>query len=287
MIQKRIECISPTSLYHTVTAHGWVKLSPWRWDSGTNELSRPERLGTGKLALVRVFQSDARSFIVEIDAQTLGQSEHENIKSIVKRWLSIDWDPRPVIRTATTLGPRIALFIKHGGGRFLRCSTFYEDFVKTVCTINTNWASTRRMVSSLVNRLGDGVFPTPLEIIEHGEEFLRQELRFGFRARVVAELSRQLMDQGIVDCQGNLVDTNPRFEDLLGLRGIGQYSASHLMMLCHDFGRVPIDSEVIRYCKDRYNIEPEGIQTFFAAWGDYKFLGYKLNQIIDDTNWAG
>ena len=168
-----------------MTAHGWVKLAPWRWDSGNNELSRPERLGNGKLALVRVFQSDARSFIVEIDAQTLEQSEHENIESTVKRWLSIDWDPKSAIRIATALDPRVALFIKNGGGRFLRGSTFYEDFVKTVCTINTNWASTKRMVSSLVNRLGEGVFPTPLGVISYGEDFLRKELRLGFRSRVI------------------------------------------------------------------------------------------------------
>jgi hypothetical protein len=133
-----------------VTAHGWVKLAPWRWDSANNELSRPERLGPGRLAIIKVSQSDTRSLIVRIDAETLGQMEHEKIESTVKRWLSIDWNPKSALRVATTFDPRVALFIKNGGGRFLRCSTFHEDFVKTVCTINTNWASTQRMVSSLV-----------------------------------------------------------------------------------------------------------------------------------------
>ena len=287
MIQRRLECPFPISLYHTVTSHGWVNLAPWRWDIGNNELSRTERLTTGRLALVKISQPAPRSFVVQIDADKLEPLELESIETTVKRWLSIDWDPKSAIRTATTLDPPIALFIKNGGGRFLRCSTFYEDFVKTVCTINTNWASTVRMVSTLVRQLGNGVFPTPLKVMECGEEFLSQKVRLGFRAKVVAESSRQLLNKGAVDDQGNLVDTIPTFEDLLGLRGIGPYSASHVMMLCHEFGRVPIDSEVTRYCKERYDIESEDIETFFGPWGDYKVLGYKLGRILNRTNWVG
>ena len=270
-----------------MTAHGWVNLAPWRWDSVNNELSRPERLGTGRLALIKVSQSDTRSLIVRIDAETLGPMEHEEIESIVKRWLSIDWNPKPALRMVTPLDQRVALFIKNGGGRFLRCSTFYEDFVKTVCTINTNWASTKRMVSSLVNKLGEGLFPSPSEVVDHGRDFLRQELRLGFRSAILAESSRQLLEKEFVDDQGNLVQTDLKFEDLVALRGIGPYSASHLMMLTHDFGCIPIDSEVTRYCRDHYDVEPEDIETFFDKWGKYRFLGYKLSRIIDDTNWTG
>jgi len=287
LIQERIECPFPTSLYHTVVSHGWVQLAPWHWDSNKLELSRPERLTTRNLDSVKVSQLNVRNLVVCVDDETLGQVEYENIESTVKRWLSLDWDPRSAINTAATVDPLLSLFIKHGGGRFLRCSTFYEDLVKTVCTINTNWAATRRMVSSLVDILGDGFFPTPLEIIEGGERFLRRELRLGFRAKVLTEISSQLLDQGIVDSQGNLTDVGIGFEDLLGLRGIGQYSAGHLMMLCHDFSRVPIDSEVTRYCKDHYNIGFEDIQAFFDGWGNHRFLGYKLNRIMSGTNWTG
>ena len=284
MIQKRIECPFPTSIYHTVTAHGWVNLAPWRWDSNNNELSRLERLWNGRLALVKVSQADIRNLVVQTDAETLGQRDDAKIESTVKRWLSINWDPRAAIRTAATLDPGIVFFIKQGGGRFLRSSTFYEDFVKTICTINTNWASTRRMVLSLVNQLGDGVFPTPLKIMDCGEGNLRQELRLGFRARVLADTSSQLLGQGWIDDQGNLIRENLAFEDLIALRGIGEYSASHIMMLTNDFRRIPIDSEVTRYCRENYDVEPEDIDSFFNMWGDYRFLGYKIHRIIGGSN---
>ena len=143
------------------------------------------------------------------------------------------------------------------------------------------------MVSSLVNRLGEGVFPTPLEVIAHGEDFLREELRLGFRSSVISESSRQLLEKGFIDDRGILVQTDLKFDDLIALRGIGPYSASHLMMLTHNFSCIPIDSEVTRYCREHDNIEPEDIETFFDKWGEYRFLGYKLSRILDDTNWAG
>lgn len=280
MVLRRIESIFPISLYHTVAAHGWVRLAPWTWDSIHNELSRPERLENGSIVTIKLSQSVVQEFKIHIDKPGLEQFEYHKIESTVKRWLSIDWDPTPAIRIAETLDQRVARFIESGGGRFLRCSTFYEDLVKTVCTINANWGFTNRMISSIVDRLGDGVFPRPLDLIESGETFLRHELRLGFRAKVMVELSNQLLEKGVIDCQGNLIHSKPRFDDLLGLNGLGPYSASHLMMLCHDFSKVPIDSEVTKYCKERYNIEPDNIETFFAAWGDYKFLGYKLSRIL-------
>ena len=281
MIQKLIKCTFPTSLYHTANAHGWSQLAPWCWDSSRNELSRPERLGSGKQVLVKVTSAEARTFMICIGAERLEETDYDVVESNVKRWLSVDWDPNPAIRIAAPLDGHIALFIKQGGGRFLRSSTFYEDFVKTLCTINANWAFTRRMISSLVDLLGNGVFPTPLTIIDSGEGVLRQYLRLGFRARHVVELSRQLLDQGWIDDLGNLVHLKLTFEDLVGLRGIGVYSASHLMMLSQDFRRIPIDSEVSRYCRQQYDIEPEGIESFFDNWGDYKFLGYKVRRTLD------
>ncbi len=62
------------------------------------------------------------------------------------------------------------------------------------------------------------------------------------------------------------------------LRGIGPYVASHLVMLLHDFSRIPVDWAVSRYCKERFGIEPPEIESYFADWGEYRFLGYRLGR---------
>ena len=220
--------------------------------------------------------------MVTVDGSELDQHEVDFVEGTVRRWLSVEWDPRPAIRVAGAIDSNVATFIKSGGGRFLRCSTFYEDFVKTVCTVHATWASTRRMVSSLVNGLGDGTFPTPAQILDHGEEYLRKHLRLGFRSRVLIESTRLLLDDGTVDERGDLLDAAIAFEDLLRLRGVGEYTASHVMMLLGDFSRVPVDSEVTRFCKTRYGIEPKEVDSFFDRWGQYRFLGYKISRALSD-----
>src|SRR6266853_1824003 len=71
--------------------------------------------------------------------------------------------------------------------RRLRCSTFYEDFIKTLLTVNTSWSGTCRMNAALVAEPGDGAFPLPEMLIEYGEERLRQIAKLGFRAPTRSE----------------------------------------------------------------------------------------------------
>ena len=137
MIQKYIESNFPVSLYHTVASHGWVHLAPWSWD-GSARLGRAERLKSGETVWVDVTQKSLTSFVVEIDTEELNLSEQIKILSNVTRWFSLQWDSLPAIRFAKSLDPRVARFIEQGGGRFLRGSTFYEDLIKTICTINAN-----------------------------------------------------------------------------------------------------------------------------------------------------
>lgn len=287
MIQKHIESNFPVSLCHTVSSHGWVNLAPWSWDGNSGHLGRAERIESGQVVWVEVTQESTTRFVVEIDIEELALSEQGKILERVTRWLSLQWDPLQVIRLAKRRDSRIARFIEQGGGRFLRGSTFYEDLIKTICTINANWAFTVRMVESLVHQIGNQTFPTPVQIVNAGEEVLRRDLKLGFRARVIAELSHGLLDKHVVDEDGNSIGESISFDDLIKLRGIGQYSASHVAMLCHDFSHIPVDSEVTHYCGIRYKLDPQDIESFFEPWGEYKFLGYKVGRILDHSNWAG
>ena len=78
----------------------------------------------------------------------------------VARWVSAEWDPAPAIAALGAGFADEAALIARGGGRLLRCSTFYEDFIKTVLTVNTSWSGTCRMSAALVAEPGGGAFPT-------------------------------------------------------------------------------------------------------------------------------
>ena len=260
MISQQLDLNFNTSFHFTVHSHGWFQLAPWQWEDKDNSLSRTERFKNGKQYLIKVYQNEARKLNVETNADTLDQMEQQHILNTVTRWFSLDWNPLEAIQKANSLDSRIASFIEAGGGRFLRSSTFYEDFVKTICTINTNWQSTLRMSSALVDQIGKGTFPTPREVIMIGRNLLSSQLKLGFRSRVLIEATNHLLTNGIINENGQLTNRDLTFEDLLQIRGIGPYSASHIMMLCHDYSRIPIDSTVVGYCKDRYNIAPNDIQ---------------------------
>ena len=273
----KIEAPFDVSLRLTVQSHGWVNLSPWHWDAVTEVLSRGERVRCGQVMRVRVTQSSPTAIAVDVASDDEIPSVSD-VRGIVHRWLSLGWSPNGAIEAAERLDPTIADLLRSGGGRMLRCGTFYEDFIKTVCTIQISWAGTRRMVDGLVGLSGDGLFPRPVEVLSMGEAGLRAEVKLGFRAPVVVDATKTLLEEGLIDEDGRGDEDRISYESLIRLRGIGPYAASHLAMLLHDFSRIPVDSAVARYCKERFGIEPPEIESYFDDWGEYRFLGYSLGR---------
>ena len=270
----RITSAHDVSLRMTVESHGWVGLAPWNWDGTAEVLSRTDLLGGP--TTITVTQSGPRS--MEVRAEGEGGEAFGDVEAIVRRWLSLDWDPAEAIQVASAVDVDVADTIRRGGGRFLRGSTFYEDYLKTVCTVQINWAGTKRMAGRLVQEIGEGCVPTPVQILDAGEAALRERASLGFRAKGIVVSTEKLLADGLVDEAGLAAEGLLTYEALIGLHGIGPYAASHLRVLLHDFSRVPVDSEVTSYFRDRHGIGPKEVEPFLERWGDYKFLGYRLSR---------
>ena len=189
------------------------------------------------------------------------------------------------MQTARRLNSHIALYLKQGGGRFLRSSTFYEDLIKTICTINTNWASTVHMIKALVSQSEGECFPNPTQVSNLGSEFLKKNTRMGFRSDVVYRVSQFFAELNVRTGLEDDVRVILTKEGLLNFKGLGPYSANHMMMLSLDFSSIPIDSEVSSYCKEWYGLGPHEIEAFFDPWGEYKVLGYKLDRTLRSQKW--
>lgn len=273
----QLHCSSPFSLTKTVESHGWVQLAPWQWDGEC--LERKVRV-EGLEEWIRVQQKDCKTLCIE--SSSLSETK---VKELVARWLHLDWEPSEFLSLCDRYDPEIGQFVRSGGGRFLRSDTFFEDLIKTVCTINTTWGQTKTMVSSIVS-LSNGLFPTPLEIQEIGPERLAQECKLGFRAKTVDAVTAQLLNDDTVQGDGSIRCSSINYDYLISLKGIGPYSAAHAMMLLRDFSTLPVDSEVSAYLRKR-DLDPNNAQDAFKHWGKYKFLGYKLKRIIDKNNWIG
>ncbi len=278
--QKTIRMISSSriSLKLTVDSHGWVDLVPWVWDESNGSLSRYESIGPDLEGMITLTQTSPTTLELTVDTNKPA-NDLSKAKDFVIRWLSIDWLPDNAIVVAGKLDKRISQLLKIGAGRMLRGSTFYEDFVKTICTIQMSWSGTKRMLNSLMELNGTKTFPTPLEIMDIGELNLREKAKFGFRAATLINSTDKLLSQGWIDNYGNSSPDTISKEVLLELNGIGPYSANHMRVLQRDFSSIPVDSVVSRYCKERYGIESDEIPSFFDPWGAYRFLGYRLDRV--------
>ena len=210
----------PIDLALTVASHGWVQLAPWRWDPEAGRLARVERIGD-HCGNVEVVQST--SCAVVITCEGLGAADGTGILARVGCWLSADWEPAPAIAAQ----PDAAALIERGGGRMLRGSCFYEDFVKTLLTINANWSATCRMAAALVSaEPGEGAFPNPQALLDYGEERMREQGKLGFRARSVIAATRRMLDDGAITVDGNGIPDRLPHDYLLGLSGVGPYAAA-------------------------------------------------------------
>ncbi|HXC28061.1 MAG TPA: hypothetical protein VNV38_08905 [Stellaceae bacterium] len=271
-----LELAWPIDLALTVASHGWVLLEPWRWDEETGVLSHPESIA-GVRGTIAMAQRDPATLAVTWEG-FVGVSPAEILRR-AGRWVSADWDPAPALAALAAGFVEEAALIARGGGRILRCSTFYEDFIKTVLTVNTSWSGTCRMSAALVAEPGDGAFPDPLAILDYGEERLRQIAKLGFRAPVVMSATRRLLDDGAIDEAGNSDDAQLAHEYLVGLKGIGPYAAAHCRMLLQDFSRIPVDSVVVAHLKERHATTPEDFIAARAECGAYLGLGYRLMRL--------
>jgi len=204
----------PVDLALTIASHGWGHLAPWRWDAETGRLSRTERVGS-RIGTLAVEQSDPSAVAVRWGG--FSAADETELLNRVRRWLSVEWEPSAAMAAL----PEAAALIERGGGRMLRGSSFYEDFVKTVLTINTSWSATCRMVAALVAEPGDGAFPGPEALLDYGEERLRERAKLGFRARTIALATRGMLDDGAIAASGEGQIERLEHDYLMSLKGIG------------------------------------------------------------------
>jgi endonuclease III len=264
----------PVDLALTIASHGWVHLAPWRWDAVSGRLSRVESIGT-RTGTVEIAQSDLSAVTVLWNG--FNPADETEVLSRVRRWLSADWEPSQ----AMAVLPEAAALIERGGGRMLRSSSFYEDFIKTVLTINTSWSATCRMTAALVAEPGGGGFPGPEAILDYREDRLREQAKLGFRARTIVLATRRMLDDGVITRSGEGLPERLDHDYLISLKGIGPYAAAHCRVLLHDFSRIPIDTVVTTYLRERFGCDPAEFAVERSLWGDYLALGYRLVRLCE------
>jgi 3-methyladenine DNA glycosylase/8-oxoguanine DNA glycosylase len=243
----KIPTPSTFSFRRTVASHGWYQLLPFALDTEKWQLTRVIDLADKPPATVFL---TARKNEIQITAsRPLTKAEGAVVLRDARHILRLDDDLR-LFYLATNKDPEFAWVAKQGAGRLLRSPTVFEDLVKMICTTNCSWALTLKMVTGMVENLGqetnDGrrSFPKPAALAAMPLKFFVDEVRAGYRAPYLKELADRVASGELKVEQWLTSDlpTAQLVKQIKGVKGAGDYAAENLLKLLGRYDGLALDS---------------------------------------------
>ncbi len=270
-----------------VLSHGWSDLAPFSFDPGRERLSVHLLVGGRKAVTVGI---SPRGRVLLIDTRSrapLSVSDREEIRGTVRSVFRLEADLKPFYRE-TARHPEFSWVRRLGAGRLLRAPTAFEDTVRMICTTNCSWSLTKIMIRNLCDRLGCGpagakTFPTPSAMARVSEAFYRKEIRCGYRAPYLLELSRRVVD-GSLDIERWRELSVPSAavrEEIRSVNGVGPYAAGNLLKLIGRYDELGIDSwcrkHFDRIHRDGRRASDAAIERHYRGFGEWRGLFFWLD----------
>jgi 3-methyladenine DNA glycosylase/8-oxoguanine DNA glycosylase len=234
----------PVDFRRLLASHGVATLPPTRIDEEAWMLETTLPVRRGSPRTVRIHE--ARPGIAAV---TVLGAPSASVLEPARRLLNLDEDLAAFYSLAAD-DPALA-WAAGGAGRMIGTPTVFEAVAKTVCTTNCAWSGTVRMVTALVDELGEPsagghghAFPTPEAMAAAGDDFYRDVARAGYRGPFLRALAGAVAD-GSVDLEAlrdHAVPDELVEARLLALPGVGPYAAAHVMMLLGRHSRLILDS---------------------------------------------
>ena len=280
----------PVDLRRTIASHGVADLPPNRIDEEAETLEVTQLLGRTGATTLRISAGRKGHAKVEVLA---GGATAAQIRAAAAHLLRLDEDLSPFY-VAAAADPDL-VWAASGAGRMIRSPTVFEEVVKTICTTNCTWSATVRMVSALVEHLGEAApgaedgplghaFPTPEAMARKNSAFYTETVRAGYRGEYLRSLARSVAS-GTLDLEAlgrANADELPDDElaaRLLALPGVGPYAAAHIMMLLGRYSRLILDS----WTRPKYlrvsgakQAKDSTIERRFRGYGPYAGLAFWL-----------
>jgi N-glycosylase/DNA lyase len=188
-------------------------------------------------------------------------------------------------------------WVLDGAGRMVRSPTVFEDVVKTICTTNTSWGGTTRMVNALVEHLGEKVpgapakspygraFPTPQAMAAAPPSFYKKVAGAGYRGPYLKTLANDVI-RGKTDLESLAKASHDELPDeevarrLEALPGVGPYAAAHIMLMLGRYDRLILDSwtrpKYARLLGRKRPVSDRAIIQRFSRYGRFAGLAFWL-----------
>jgi N-glycosylase/DNA lyase len=268
----------------TVYSHGWYSLLPFELDETNWRLSYVFAGQELKQPVTAIVSEADGKIKIEISIDKINEKSQSKILRDVRHILRLD-DDLSEFYELTKNRKEFEWISETSAGRLLRSPMVFEDLIKTICTTNCSWAMTKKMVTNLVEKLGeiskDGkrAFPTAEKMAEMTPEFYRDEIRAGYRSPYFTELAEKV-------ASGNLnpeawldtdLSTRELKKQMKQVKGVGDYAAENLLKLVGRYDGLALDSYLraqFYKCRNKAVVcADEEIEKFYEPFGCWKGLG--------------
>jgi 3-methyladenine DNA glycosylase/8-oxoguanine DNA glycosylase len=282
----------PVDLRRTIASHGVADLPPNRTDEDAITIETTVRVSRGRPRTVFVEPGPRGRAQVSTKGPAPSGQTAAALLTQVAHMLRLDEDLSEFYELVRE-DPDLS-WAGRGAGRLIRSATVFEDVVKTICTTNCAWSATVRMVSALVEHLGEPAagaeegpwsraFPTPEVMAEADESFYKDVVRAGYRGPYLRSLAAAVAE-GELDLEELSRASRDELPDdevadrLLALPGVGPYAAAHVMMLVGRYSPLILDS----WTRPKYaqvngrKASDATIERRFRRYGPYAGLAFWL-----------
>ncbi len=270
----------PVNLARTLLSHGCAELPP--------ATVAPDGRRIETALLVEGAPVDVTVVADGDDAQVKahGAAPRKAVLAVVGAMLRLDLDLTAFYARAAD-DPDLAWAVPGGAGRMLRSPTVFEDLVKTLCTTNCTWSATVRMVSALVEHLGEPApsgrraFPTAAAMSAAGEAFYTDTARAGYRGAYLQAIATEVA-AGRLDLEALADPELPEpelTEALLALPGIGPYATAHMLLVLGRSSGLVLDAwtrPTYARLVGRKRVADRTIERRFRRYGAHAGLAFWL-----------
>jgi 3-methyladenine DNA glycosylase/8-oxoguanine DNA glycosylase len=279
----------PVDLWRTLVSHGVAALPPSELDEDTRVLTVTVPVPRAKPRTIRIREGGRGTARIDVLGPAPSVRVKQQLRQVVAQMLNLDED-LSLLYAAAASDTELS-WIAGGAGRMFRSPTVFEDVVKTICTTNTTWSATERMVGALVAQLGEEsaggfgrAFPTPAVMAAAPEAFYRDIVRAGYRGAYLKTLATAVA-AGSLDLEEFRTAGPDELPDeevaarLLALPGVGPYAAAHVMMLLGRHSRLILDSWTRpKYARlnGRRKASDRQIERRFKRYGPHAGLAFWL-----------
>ncbi|MGA9406339.1 MAG: hypothetical protein WBW71_04320 [Bacteroidota bacterium] len=153
-----------------------------------------------------------------------------------------------------------------------------------ICTTNCSWSLTEVMIKALVTKLGTHIhndvysFPSPEVMASCSESFLRKEIRCGYRAPYLLELSKKIAGGklNVEKWRTSQEPTEELFKQVRSVKGVGEYAAGNILKLLGRYDYLGLDS----WCRGKFyelfkkgrKVKDSTIEKYYAPFGKWRGL---------------